>query len=99
VYGAEGKPEAGYRPDPSGQATLSDLATALGGRSFDERELGAAATYLRTVAGSGPTVRVAGTDSSRTPLAPYVAILGLLALLAAIGPMSIVPVRIRLSRQ
>jgi hypothetical protein len=99
VYGAEGKPEAGYRPDLSGQATLSDLATALGGRSFDERELGAASAYLRTVAGSGPTVRVAGTDSSRTPLAPYVAILGLLALLAALGPMSIAPVRIRLSRQ
>jgi hypothetical protein len=89
VFGTDGKPESGYRPDPSSQATLHDLTAALGGRSFDESQIGPAAAYLRTVAGTGPTVRVAGTSATRMPLAPYIALLGLLALLAALGPTPI----------
>jgi hypothetical protein len=85
VFGAGGKPESAYRPDASSRATLRDLAAAVGGRSFDESQIGQAAAYLRTAAGTGPTLRVAGTNESRIPLAPYIALFGLLVLLAALG--------------
>jgi hypothetical protein len=101
VYNAEGKAEAAYRPDASAATTLRELAMSLGGRSFDEGETAAAAAYLRGLAGSGPTVRAAGVDRSRVPLAPYVALLGLLALLAAlpVGPSIFGSAGIRLRRQ
>ncbi len=99
VYGAEGKAEPAYRPDPSGRTTLHDLAAAVGGRSFEEREVGAAATYLRSLVGSGPTVRTAGTDRSRTAVAPYLAVPALLGLLAALGASIFAPAGIRLRRQ
>jgi hypothetical protein len=99
VYDGESKVEAGYRPDPSSEATLRELAASLGGRSFDEGQAGAAAAYLRGVAGSGPTVRAAGVDRSRVPLAPYAALLGLVALLVALGPSSLAFTAIRLRRQ
>ena len=99
VYGADGKAEAAYRPDPSGRTTLRDLAAALGGRSFEEGEAGAAAAYLRRLAGSGPTVRVAGTNRSRLALGPYLAVPALLGLLAALGASIFVPTGIRLRRQ
>lgn len=86
VFGTDGKPEPGYRPDASSRATLPDLAAALGGRSFDESQVDHAAAYLRSVAGTGPTIRVAGTIAGRIPLAPYIGLLGLLALLAALCP-------------
>jgi hypothetical protein len=98
VYGADGKAEAAYRPDPSGATTLRDLAAALGGRSFEEGETGAAAAYLRGLAGTGPTVRAAGVDRSRVPLAPYVALLGLVALFVALGASTFALARIRLRR-
>jgi hypothetical protein len=99
VYGAEGKAEPAYRPDPLGGTTLRDLATALGGRSFNEGDAVAAAAYLRGLAGSGPTVRVAGADRSRLPLAPYLALPGLFVLLAALGASTFAPTGIRLRRQ
>jgi hypothetical protein len=99
VYGAEGKAEAAYRPDPAGRTTLRDLAAALGGRSFEESEAGAAAAYLRGLTGSGPTVRVAGTDRTRFPLGPYVALVGVLSLLAALGASTFALEGIRLRRQ
>jgi hypothetical protein len=99
VYGGEGKAEPAYRPDPSGRTSLRDLAAALGGRSFEEGEAAAAAAYLRGLAGTGPAVRVAGTDRSRLPLAPYLALPGLLGLLAALGASTFAPAGIRLRRQ
>jgi hypothetical protein len=77
---------------------LHDLAATLGGRSVDESQIGQAAAYLRTVAGAGPTVRVAGTSATRIPLGSYLALLGLLALLAALGSTTIAPVRVRVAR-
>jgi hypothetical protein len=99
VYDGEGKAEPAYRPDPSGRTTLRDLAAALGGRTFEEAEVGAAATYLRGLVGSGPTVRTTGTDRSRLPLAPYLALPALLGLLAALGASIFAPAGIRLRRQ
>jgi hypothetical protein len=99
VYGTENKAEAAYRPDPSGRTTLRDLAVALRGRSFEEVDVGAAAAYLRGVAGSGPSVRVAGVDRSRVALAPYLALPALLGLLAALAASTFTAARIRLRRQ
>ena len=99
VYDTENKAEAAYRPDPSGRTTLRDLAAALGGRSFEEGEIGPAAVYLRGLVGSGPSVRVAGVDRSRVALAPYLALPALLGLLAALGASTFAPAGIRLRRQ
>jgi hypothetical protein len=100
VYDAAGKAEPAYRPDPSGAATLHDLAAALAGRSFEETQVGAAAAYLRGLAGRGPTARATGVDRSRVPLAPYAALAGVLALLAALLLLwGFVLPGIRLSRQ
>lgn len=99
VFDGESKAEAAYRPDPAGETTLRDLAASLDGRSFDEGRTGAAAAYLSRLAGSGPTIRAAGVDRSRVPLAPYVALLGLVALLAALGPSSFAFTAISLRRQ
>jgi hypothetical protein len=99
VFDGEDKAEGAYRPDPSSAATLRDLAASLGGRSFDEGDAGSAVRYLRSLAGSGPTIRAAGFDRSRVPLAPFVAVLALLALLGALGPSSFTVAAIRLQRQ
>jgi hypothetical protein len=100
VYDADGKAEPGYRPDPTSGTTLDDLATALGGRSFDESDTGAAASYLRSLVGSGPTVHTAGSQRSRRTLAPYIALAGLVLLLASLtSPSLLRPQRIRLSEQ
>ncbi len=99
VYGAGGKREPGYRPDPGSATTLRDLAAALGGRSFEEGQLGAAAAYVRNIAGSGPAVRVEGVAPHRVTLAPYVALAGLLAILAALRPSRPVLRRIRSTGQ
>lgn len=89
VYGADGKVESAYTPDPGGRLTLADLAAALGGRSFDEAALPAATAYLRSLAGTGPTVAGPVGGPSRLPLAPYVALAALLALLASFAPRAI----------
>jgi hypothetical protein len=86
VYGANGKPEPGYRPDPSGRAILDGLAEAAGGRAFEERDVASAAAYLRQVVGSGHTTKSAASTRSREPLAPFVALPALLLLLLALIP-------------
>src|SRR4051812_39118704 len=87
VYKAGGKPETAYRPDPLGRVVLADVASALGGRAFEEAQLGAARSFLRHAAGSGPTTSAQSATQRRTPLAPFVAALALLLLAAAALPM------------
>ena len=89
VYDSDGRPEAAYRPDPSGRTVLADLASSLGGKSFEQGQLNAATRYLRTLAGSGGTVSGAATEQHRYPLGPYVALVGLLALLAFLAPTAV----------
>ena len=98
VYRGDGKPEAAYRPDASGRATLHDLAAALGGRSFEESERGSAASYLRHVVGKAPTTHAAGSRR-RIALAPYLGLLCLLAFAAAIVPSRFRSRRISLTWQ
>jgi len=82
VYDADGGREPAYRPDPSSRVTLADLAGAAGGRSFEESDLRSAAGYLRSLAGSGPTVAAATSGRHRLPLAPWLALTAVLALVA-----------------
>jgi hypothetical protein len=87
VYKTTGKPESAYRPDPLGRVVLGDVASALGGRAFDESQVGAATSYLRRAAGNGPTAAAQAATQHRTPLAPYVSALALLLLAAALAPL------------
>lgn len=86
VYGAGGKPEAGYRPDPSGAAILAGLAAANGGHVFPESRIGAAASTLQSLAGRGPTAVTQGERRSSLALAPFLAAVALLLLLLAVVP-------------
>jgi hypothetical protein len=86
VYGADGRPEAAYRPDPSGLAVLDGLAAALGGQAFTEGRLGAASSTLRRLAGTGPTAVAQGARRSRTALAPFLVAAALLLVLLAVVP-------------
>jgi hypothetical protein len=101
VYGGDGKPEAAYRPDPSGLAVLDGLAAALSGGSFTEGRLGAASSTLRSLAGQGPTVRARGASQSRMALAPFVVAAALLLLLLTVLPFPAQGVlqSVRLTRQ
>lgn len=87
VYDETGKAEPGYHPDPTGRAILAQLAAALGGRSYEETQLGDAAGELRSLLGSGPTVRTHVAAPAQHPLAPWLAGLALLLTLAAAAPL------------
>jgi hypothetical protein len=101
VYGSGGKPEPGYRPDPSGVAILAGLAAAAGGHAFEENRLGAASSSLRGLAGHGPTAVAQGERRSRLALAPFLAAVALVLLLLAVvpSPMQGGFQTVRLSRQ
>ncbi|MGH2935756.1 MAG: hypothetical protein ACRDL2_14760, partial [Gaiellaceae bacterium] len=86
VYGANGKPETAYRPDPLGRVVLQSLANATGGRAYTESRLGAAISDLREAAGSGPTKPSRTITESRRSLAPYLAALALVLLALSLVP-------------
>jgi hypothetical protein len=86
VFDANGHPEPGYHPDPTGRVLLAQLASAVGGRSYEESQLAAAASYLRQVVGRGPTGR-ARLALGQHALAPYLAGLALALLLAGLLPL------------
>jgi len=80
-----GRADPAYHPNPAGASIMAGLASALGGRSFAESDIGAAGSYLQALVGTGPTVKT-GTVSSQRSLAPFVAALAALLLLAAVLP-------------
>jgi hypothetical protein len=86
VFDRDGAPEVAYRPDPSGRSVLDELSSSLGGRSFEESELRPAAAYLRSLAGSGPTVAGPATQRRPLPLAPFVALAALALLVLSLAP-------------
>jgi hypothetical protein len=96
VFDADGRPEPAYHPDPSGRVLLSNLAAALDGRSFEESETQAAASYLRDIVESGLTGRARRVVSRRT-LAPYVAGLALALLLIITLPPGLLRLTFRRS--
>jgi len=99
VFDANGHAEPGYHPDPTGRALLAQLAAALGGQSFEEGQLGAAASYLRQIVGhTGPTGR-ARRVLGQHALAPYLAGFALLLLVVAVVPLGGVRRRILAPRR
>ncbi|HEX4035534.1 MAG TPA: vWA domain-containing protein [Solirubrobacteraceae bacterium] len=93
VYDANGRPEPAYHPDPTGRVLLDELALALGGRAFEESGTQAAASYLRTIVGTGPTAgtrRILGQEA----LAPYVVGVALALLLVIVLPPGLLRRRI-----
>jgi hypothetical protein len=85
VYDANGRREPGYHPYPAGKVLLAQLARSLGGRSYEEADLGEAADYLQKTVGTGRTVTTRRVASVRT-LAPFVAGIALLLLALALAP-------------
>jgi hypothetical protein len=79
IYGGDGTPETGYRPDPSSGATLRSLAAATGGAVFGESDARGVADEVGRALGSGPTAR-AGIDRQTHPLGRYVVLGALLPL-------------------
>jgi hypothetical protein len=84
VYGAGGRAEAGYTPDPAAAANLAQLAEAAGGRSFGEGDLGPASAAVRRAAEVGP-VREAARRETRRPLGPYLALAALALTAVLVG--------------
>jgi hypothetical protein len=84
-----GTPESGYHEDPSSGQTLTQLAAAIGGRSFGEGDLGQAAAAASRALGQGPT-SVIGRSQRLVRLAPWVALLALVPLAIAVG-LTVVP--------
>jgi von Willebrand factor type A domain len=94
VFGAAGRPETAYRPDPGAPAALDALAAATGGgRAFGAGQIGAAAARLRALLGRGPTSAVVARTRRETPLAPYVALAALLPLTLLVARRSFRGVR------
>jgi len=85
VYDPNGRREPGYHPYPAGKVFLAQLAASLGGRSYEEADLGDAAGYLHQVVGTGRTVSRRRAASVRT-LAPFVAGVAVLLLALALAP-------------
>ena len=98
IFDANGRPEPAYHPDPTGRVLLAELAAALGGRSFEENDTGAAASYLRQIIGHGPTGRARRVPGQHA-LAPYLAGLALALLLVATLPPGVVRERILAPRR
>jgi hypothetical protein len=80
VYRPSGLPEVAYLSRPESRTELDELASAAGGRVFDEGELDAAIAATRSALGDGPTA-ARGLRSRTIALAPYVAALSLVPLL------------------
>jgi von Willebrand factor type A domain len=89
VFDPDGQREPSYHPDPTGRVLLAQLASALGGRSFEESQSDDAASYLREAVGRGPTSRAQRVPGQRA-LAPYIAGLAILLLLIGVVPAGVV---------
>src|SRR6185503_11109682 len=81
VFDESGRRELNYTPDPSAHASLQALVSAVGGTLAPESDLGSARRALQTLAAHGAERRVAGVQTGRTPLAPYLLAVAVLPLL------------------
>jgi hypothetical protein len=59
-----------YRPDPTSAQDVRSLASLLGGKAFDESDIGGATSAVRSMIGSGPLENV-GVAERVTPLARW----------------------------
>jgi hypothetical protein len=70
-----GKPDPGYRPDPTSAGALATLATTTGGRAFGEHELGQIEQAARDGVGFAST-RTRVSAYARHTLAPWFVLSG-----------------------
>lgn len=85
VFDARGRPEPGYQPPGSPDATARAVAAATSGRVFAEDRADAAARAVRAALGaSGPTV-AHGRGERRHALAPWLVALAALPLAALLS--------------
>ena len=70
VFRPDGSPEVRYQADPASAEAVRTLASAVGGRTFAEDELGEAVAAAEEFVGEGKAEPL-GKDNSRTTLAPY----------------------------
>jgi len=81
VWRADGKPEAGYRPDPAGaRRDIAELESAIGGSPRQST-----AAFVRNAVASGPSAPV-GVETRTLTLAPVPAVLALVLLIAIFRP-------------
>jgi hypothetical protein len=78
VYGADGLPEADYRPTDTPEEVKRFVA-ATGAQAFGAGDLSGAEAAVRRDAGTGPRVRV-GSESTSTDVAPYLVLAAFLPL-------------------
>lgn len=79
IFGADGRPESAYRPDPASRAMLVSLADASGGSAFGEGQTGRVVDAVQRALGSGPTA-TAGLERRTHPLGRYVALVAFVPL-------------------
>lgn len=82
VFDASGRRELNYTPDPSANASLEALVSAVGGTFARESDLASARRALQRLGSNGAVRRIAGAQTDRTPLAPYLLAAALLPVLA-----------------
>ena len=82
VFDESGRRELNYTPDPSAPAALEALVSAVGGTIARESDLGPARRALQALGSHGAVQRIAGVQTSRTPLAPYLLVAAILPALA-----------------
>jgi hypothetical protein len=70
VFRADGAAAPDYQADPASASAVESVASAVGGRAFDESELDQVAAAIRSFVGEGEAKPVA-KDDARTSLAPY----------------------------
>jgi hypothetical protein len=73
------QPDPQYSPDLSSAETAAQLASATGGRVYEEAQFDSLVAGVRSAVGSGPTTSV-GSANARAPLAVWL-------LLAAFVPL------------
>lgn len=74
-----GVPEPAYVPDPDSAALLERIASAIGGRVYDEDDRGSMLAAAKRALGSGPTAE-RRVEGQRLALMPYVTLLALVPL-------------------
>jgi hypothetical protein len=74
-----GVPEPAYEPDPDSAAQLERIASAVGGRVYDEGDRGGVLAAAERALGSGPTAE-RRTQRQRLALMPYLTLAALVPL-------------------
>jgi hypothetical protein len=79
IFEGSGRPDPNYRADPQSAALLRAAAQATGGSTFGERQLGPIEAQAQQIVGHRATsARLSGY--ARVPLAPWLALAGVLPL-------------------